>query len=236
MAFADWEGDNNDTTASLNIATPIVGNGSLLMSSTLSTSNNDPAATRNLNNTFTRGFSKGRIRTLARFDFVKQFWNAAAVGIYCLATTSIASGGAGTNTYYFGCTSYNTNDPNSPNATHYIFKQSSDGNLGDLLPADAIADTQSLSGGVVQGNILPIQFEWNVDIPNFGGTRLVYSVGNIGDTDFTNLATVYDIVDNSSPITSGSREGIGWFVNNGTFGVAVGEGVNYDQTSVFELV
>lgn len=236
MSFGDWEGDLDDMAASLEVTNPIRDSGSLLLSSTLSVSANQPAATRHLNSNFTRGFAKGRVRTLVRYDYAKQAYNTTFPGVYCLSTVGIASGANGTLTYYAAGTQMMSNDPNAPDSTHYIMKQVSGDRLGTLVAGDAIADTKVLSGGLVQGDILPVQLEWVVDEQNLGGTRLIYSVGNVGDEDFTNLAIVYDLVDNVSPITSGDREGVHFYVNNGTFGLAVGEGATFDQTSVFQLV
>ena len=56
-------------------------------------------------------------------------------------------------------------------------------------------------------DILPIEIEWNADDLELGGTRLILRRGNIGQTDFTGLTDVFDVIDNVSPLLTTQGEG-----------------------------
>ena len=73
------------------------------------------------------------------------------------------------------------------------------GNTGSSLASTAFT--------INNNEILPIEVEWNFDLGEFGGTRLVLRRGIIGQTTFTGLTDVHDISDSSSPLSTSVAEG-----------------------------
>jgi hypothetical protein len=65
-----------------------------------------------------------------------------------------------------------------------------------------------LAGGISNGDYYPIEFEWNADPANFGGTRLTTRLGTKNSTSYATLSTVSDIVNASSPYITTLGEGL----------------------------
>ena len=247
MAFGDWDFYDNPAAinAALDITDPIVGAGSLALGNS-SAAYNSGGGNITLDAGFTNGLEKGRIRTLVspRHQWqssTSTFINVKFAGIYCMADVVDISNGFGNDFYAAGITKAR----DTANSVRLIIGKQVGGNTanfavgtdGSALQADLLVDTDALFT-MNEDDILPIQFEWNLDIAQLGGIRLTLSAGNVNDTDFTNLATVYDLVDSSSPLISTAGEGLMFSdqCNSSGFSNQSPDHFAYDQTGVFQLV
>lgn len=246
MAFGDWESiedtlSGGNFNASLDIINPILGTGSLRQGDNPvpGTSGGQGVIATQLNNTFTRGLTRGRIRSIVRWD-----WPVESNG------TGFILGGTGPGIYYM-CSTLDI--ANVPGNFYFASLAREDNLAGEVRPiiakgtnedlrslnnsigpaTDKLITTASNITGVTEGDTIAIQIEWNLDIAGLGGLRHTMSVGNIGDTDFSNLTVVYDLVE-ISPFTVSSVEGIANRHEDND--LATDDAITWDNTGVFQLV
>ena len=244
MAFGDFDHFTfalaGTSTAALDVTTPIVGSGSLRYLNDTATDNF--SMNSNLDSGFNRGFTKGRIRTLVRFDggWVDSGTSLdnMGVGIYYMSDNFDISNT--TSDFYFAGLVRDRNIAGSVKPV--IAKTSAARILSDLdwevtiSPGpDILYGTASSIAGVADTDVIPIQIEWDLNISDLGGMRHTMSVGNIGDTVFTNLAVVYDVVESTNPFTVTVAEGIR-FMAKSVSGPAANATATFDQTGTFRLV
>jgi len=240
MVLADWDrfqASPFEFNDGLDISNPIIGTGSYSIDSS-ATNSTAQGAIATLDNTFTRGLTKGRIRTLVRFD-ADNFANYGAS-----ASTSVGP------IIFYMC---NNLDPTSTNTTFYATKLVMNGtNLvtpviyqrktnSDIVTACGVGNGNNLADGASQIAItaddhIPMQIEWNLDIPGLGGIRHTLSLGAVNDNDFSGLSVIYDVLDTSSPITTSVVEGIGFIYFDGSPSFQTGNLVTFDNTGIFQLV
>lgn len=238
MAFGDWDFFlTNTATASIEVTDPIIGSGSLAIGKQ-STPGVNLSGAGHLDTGFTVGLEKGRIRTLTRMNWdtaPTAVFDNAGHWIYFMADASDIT--TGTPDFYLAGLSKLKNTANDFRPV--IAKQVGGTLLNafvspDVGPgADLIANTAS-DITILEGEQIAMQVEWNLDIAGLGGCRITVSVGNVDDVDFSNLSTVYDIVD-SSPLTNAIGEGIA-FQYNTTHTFLATEYAAFDSTGVFQLV
>jgi len=239
MAFGNWDHFINTAGASaisLEVGNPIVGSGSLAYNKPNIASTDDFGAHSQLDSTFTRGLTKGRIRTLLRvgdgWTDTGSFVEDTGAGIFYMSDTEDITGTGGN--FY---TAYVARERNTPNLFRLLICRSAGQNTLTLacrpdLGAQVLLDTAA--SFVTAGEfVIPIQIEWNLDIAGLGGLRHTMSAGNLGDTNFNNLAVVYDFVE-PSPLTVASFEGLATTFQTGA--TVAPFTVVYDQTGVFQLV
>jgi hypothetical protein len=238
MAFGDWDHIvrtffGADLSAGLELGNAIVGNGSLKWGNFDGGTRFDQAGSSHLNNTFTRGLTKGRLRTLVQREDVTVD-NNAGYGFYFMCDNLDPTNNS-SDFYWFGM-----NFTSGTGVKPIISKHVGDTmNAGQMLWGPGQADVLIESASEIaqlQGDILPFQVEWNLDITAFGGVRITASAGLVGDTNFSNLAVLYDIIDSSSPLTSSLIEGFGNVWPTGAPGISDGEHLLIDSTGVFQLV
>lgn len=229
MAFADWVvQDDNTFAASLNVSTPIVGSGSYSSSSSGSLS--DSAQITYLNSgSFAKGYTKGRLRSLFRRGAGYSDSQTADhfIGFFFMAEIEnfIASQGD----YYFvglrteGGTTYRPRIVKATNA------------LARAVDTEGFLEYSASTITYNIGDVLPMQVDWVLDQAQLGGMRITLSLGNIGDLDYSNLTTIYDIID-GSPFTTSVNEGFFQYFDNATAGVPSTEYWAFDNTGVFQLV
>ena len=157
-----------------------------------------------------RGFVLGRIRTLIRVD-----QEVDHAGIYCLGSVAagITSGG---NSYVFG----------PAGSTHELTLSKLDNGLFDETPS--VINATGVTMGAAPTGIKAIELEWKADLTIFGGTQLICRAGDA--IDFSDLAIVFQGVDESSPILTSLSEGLFAFRAGIT---NVGQ-VTFDDTTVIE--
>ena len=241
MAFGDWDFyTTGGLNASLEIGNPIVGSGSLACGNRDAGTFTAGAVVTHLDSGFNQGLEKGRIRTLFRFNADTSTSIHTSVGGYVYFMSSALDITTGTPDFYVAglSLSYDTSEEVKP----IIGKASSDsittarfgvnGGSGTDLYTSTATDI-----ALLEDQPIPFQVEWNLDIAQLGGLRITVSVGNAGDTDFSNLATVYDLVD-PTPHTNAVGEGLAmqYVVASSAFYIALGEYFAFDQTGVFQLV
>ena len=232
MALGDWVINTTANFAtSLEISTPLVGNGSLRQAFGPQVAAGH-GANLHLTGSFARGFTKGRIRTLLRVRTRPASTNDVntGAGIICMqsALNVTASGSC-----YFAGWGHNEAATGDNTRRFYILKV--DGGLSDtsVSASQYLADSSTVT--TTDGDYYPLEFEWQVDIPNLGGVRLILRRGTLNSTDFGTLATVYDIIDSTSPLTTTVAEGVGSIRGNTTTSGADFV-FNWDETSVFQLL
>jgi len=199
MSLGDWSqsiGNSSQITVSLEIATPIVGNGSLKIRNT-----GTPTGCANLFLTsLPKGFAKGRIRTLLQWQVRPSHAAYERAGIaFMQSALHITSGTPSFYTFALGAKS------GYPGTLHWLINKHVNTSLQSTGPT-VINESNSVT--VADGDYWPIQVEWNADVSNIGGTRLTCSVGTKNSTDFGTLAVLLDTIDTSSPIVTSVAEGL----------------------------
>lgn len=240
MAFGDWDSftfaSAGTVTAALNVSDPIVGSGSLTQGQNTDASVN-ASVTTHLDSGFNRGLTKGRIRSIVRMDgnWVESaaFIDEIGFGIYYMSNNFDINNN--TSDFYWAGMARPRNSAGelqaviarSPNKVLHLL------DWNPFASTDELINSHTPITGVVEGDTLPIQIEWNLDISGLGGMRHTMSIGNIGDTNFSNLTQIYDFVE-AGPLTTSSIEGLGW-THQSTLNTA-NNGVSWDSTGVFQLV
>jgi hypothetical protein len=238
MAFADWDFYNNAAgTQALDLTNPLVGNGSLRYQSASTTIAQHTMTAHLKAQSFTLGVAKGRIRTLVQIEaggVAIQNNRGNHAGMIAMRSLSVGSahdavGGA---LYFAGIVK------RAADNDWELFLAKHTTGVPNTMPTASGGNTTIFGSPIpialVDQSIIPIQFEWVLDLTQLGGIRLTLSRGNIGDTTFVNLATAIDVVD-ASALTTANAEGLWaeWSRVTGTGGLA---GYRYDETSVFELL
>lgn len=240
MAFGDWdhfiELSNVNWSAALNITTPIIGSGSLSQGNlVVGGSSGQGNMTTHLNSGFTRGLTKGRLRSIVRWDWdvgSASLLDSNGFAFYYMASNLDITDGSH-NFYLAGL----CRERNVAGEVRPIISRGNGDDLNSIFwrpgGTDNIADSATNITGVVSGDTIAVQIEWNLDIAGLGGMRHTMSVGNIGDTDFNNLAVVYDFVE-GSPLTTSVVEGLAMIHEDSD--VDPGDATTWDNTGVFQLV
>jgi len=238
MSFGDWDHlQNTATSASLSIGleltNAIVGSGSLRVGF------DGPGATvfnqshsSHLNNTFTRGLTKGRIRTLWQLNHATA-QNRSGALIYFMCDNLNPTNTA-TNAYVAGL-QYSAVDTYLP-VIAKMTGQFLDGGLSWQPGGSLVVINSASTLSLPITTTVPFQIEWNLDLAAFGGVRMTMSVGLPGDTNFSNLSVIYDVIDSSTPHTTSVIEGIGELWPQSSPGISLGEFSLWDSTGVFQLV
>jgi len=232
MALADWVVNKTGTEViahSIDVATPMIGDGSLNLSH--SGPNGPGGLNMYLGAPFSKGFTKGRIRTLIRWDTggtIQVGDTLVHSGVIFLQDQLDVSDTTG-NFYTLGIGSAKTGgDFKIRIVKHNIGLN----NIGETSRTEIFTKN---TGGVhppSADDFWPIEIEWVVDIPGLGGTRLIAREGTKNSLDFGTLIDIYDAVDVSSPLTTSVAEGV--FSQGGT-NFTNARTWTVDQTSIFEL-
>lgn len=229
MALGDWTTyPATNFQYTLNVTTPLVGNASLRLVDTASTGTK--AANMHLGGTFSKGFLKGRIRTIIRnqatvlttsstqrafgIAFMQSSLDMRTVGNGYMAWWGLYSVSQVAGQLSMGIAKYNTN---------VGFRN---------LPVHLAATTPF---AVSPGDHYPFQVEWVYDLINIGGTRITVSRGTLNTLDYNSLVPVsgLDIIDSASPLATSVAEGLAYTQSNTVNG---GMEFNWDETTIFELL
>lgn len=177
MPLADWDFFVGGGSPPFGIqgASPILGTGSLEVQ--LSSNDNFQAQR---NSGFNRGFEKGRIRTIVRIDAFTG--TGFHVGFFCMTPQeNVASGGGSPDIYTFNFAPF-----------HQELRIQKQLNGIDYSGSSGLA---SVAQAYTLGNTLPLECEWNLDIPGINGIVLTMRTGNEGDLDYTNLTDRVSVTD-----------------------------------------
>lgn len=210
----DWIQDTDDVNSTVtilhNTSTPIEDDRSVRFTVTTGGAISDKGAGAVYLDiaSHTKGFELGRIRTLIRVD--QQVDQA---GIFAMGSIDAGIAGAG-NSYVFG----------PVGVTNELTLQKLDGGLFDVTPSLIDATGVTFSIGAVKA----IELEWKADVGIFGGTQLICRAGDA--TDFSDLAIIFQGVDETAPLTASLSEGLFAFRAGIT---SVGQ-VTFDDTTVFK--
>lgn len=229
MAFSDWvQNQSANPVIALDTTSPIVGSGSL--SITVPLSGARQCAHLYLDAPFSKGFLKGRIRTLLRWDTGGLLASGAqreGAGIVGVQSQLDVSGTTGS------CYSCYLGKKDVAGSAFKIVLGKHTAGLSSTVGNTYLSDT-SLGITPTAGDFWPFEFEWVVDIPGLGGVRLIGRLGTKNSQDFGTLVDQFDLVDSSSPLSASVAEGV--FAGKGNTAVTTNDDWSFDQTTVFELV
>ena len=213
MPLADWDFFQSvGANQGLNLVGPIVGTSSLTATGT---SFIEWHAQRN--NTFSRGFDKGKVRTLMRTNSIGFSVSSFLPGIFCLSDVEDITPG-GTSFYCVIAKPQNV-------ANNVKLKKINDG-IGDIDSTTSLIEgTKDFSVGTT----IALELEWIADLVTLGGTLLTVRVGDA--LDYSDLAPLMSIVDTTSPYTTGFAEGLVLQTDNsGVYDMF------FDETDIFSGV
>ena len=212
MALTDWDFFFGlfGGTAGIQGINPILGSASL---ETEATGFQVVQGQRDIG--FSRGFLKGKIRTLVRLNSIGAGIIPQA-GLFCMSSTENIATTSG------ACYAMSIHPGTTANVIVKKFPSSGLGSSPTVL--DSGDKTFSVS------DIIPLEFEWNLDIPGIGGIVLIARTGDVGDLDFTNLSTIITVTD-FSPFLTSFAEGI--YNHSGS---ATAGNWSWEQTEIFSGV
>ena len=208
MPLPDWDVEApGGANIGIQAASPILGTGSLQVN--LVASQNCDI---HRNAGFARGFTKGRVRTLLRIDSANA--SSHAVGLFCMSS-SLNIRFVGNDFYGFIVDEGTTDNLEIGKWTN-----------GAVFTPDVSFGTASQT--IAFGDVIPIELEWNLDVPGIGGIALTGRTGNVGDLDFSNLTTRVAFSEFGTQLSSTFSEGI-WGAT------AAGNDVDarFEQTEIF---
>lgn len=229
MSLGDWTQVNaaavpTNLIISLEIAAPLVGNGSLKFVN-LGT----PTASANMYLTsLAKGFSKGRIRTLMQVKVRPNTGRYNGAGL-CFLQSQLTIATTNANYYTFGL---NQATSGAPGSMAWVLAKNTNHTL-QVDPFGAIIDEATLET-VAAGDYWPMQVQWIADVVNIGGTRITCSRGTKNSTDFNTLAVIIDTIDTISPFVTSVGEGLYDRHPHSGFESPSHEYV-FDETTVYEL-
>lgn len=212
----------------LDVINPIVGSGSLSMHPQ---GGSAEGAHLYLGGSFSKGFTKGQIRTLVNSSAPQTI--RSGFGIYFMQNQLDMVNNASSTYAFFWC-----NVDQGAGASNFNLQKIT-ATTADLFDPRPIS-THILSGSntfnqtLALNQVLPMQVQWNLDQAQLGGIRITCSLGNPGDLNFNNLSTIYDLVDTVSPFTTSVAEGIGCEKSAGGF--SGNDGWRADNTRIQQLV
>ena len=208
MPFADWDffASGGAATQALELVTPIVGVGSLeSLHASASTFNGT------LDGGFSRGFTKGRVRTLLHHE-ASSTPAAQHPGVYCMSDVQDATNIAG-DWYALVVDGGTTGNLRLLKGTGLT--------LNGISTATVLGTPTNVPYAL--GQTISIQLEWNLNVDGLGGMLLKASTGTA--LNFSDLAEV-QVFFESTPHTVANYEGI--------FCRCDGSGEHFfDDTSIF---
>ena len=239
MALSDWTQTFSGPagTVSIDVTDPMVGSGSLDYVAA-------PTVTTRSGHTwvltappFSNGFTKGRIRTLIRWNtggniaVDGRFWECGIVAMMSNADVTVDGGGQTCYTFAVG-----SGSAVATNQFRLLLLKHTDGLAGAVGTHTIFYEANTPGAHPPSADdFWPIELEWVADLGGLGGTRLIGRVGTKNSLDFGTLADVIDVVDTTDPLLTSVGEGIA-YIKGHTGGAAPGFNWSWDQTTVFELV
>jgi hypothetical protein len=232
MGLADWIQNKSGTltiNVALDVGSPIVDSGSL------SIDHDGEAATGGLNmyldTPFSKGFTKGRIRQIVRYDsggVIPSTVLNTNCGIVCMQSQLDVSNITGS-CYTWGMGSGDTTGSGQAGTilTKLTAGMNNTTGITELFKANVPGFAPSA------GDFWTMELEWVADLAGLGGTRLIGRVGTKNSLDFGTLVDAVDFLDTTSPLLASVAEGVYMKKMDVT---ADTNDWTLDQTSVFELV
>ena len=218
MSFTDWEFQSTGTTThNLQTLDPIAGSSSLEI--TLGGTTSGIAAQIDPDSVLTRGFARGKIRTLLSMKdpennvTLTDFFRA---GIFFLADSP-----------NFGS---NTGDA-------YKVSPAPAGDTIDLIFDSVAANAVILATAPIQDSfgfqkeeVYPIEVEWYLNVAEFNGVRIIVRHGT--QADFSDLEDVIDIIDAPGNQDAAGYEGLFASRGSSSFG---NPHWFFDNTSIWSI-
>ena len=212
MALSDWtQYENQNWSFLINVTTPIVSSGTgRLAFSPISGGTSLTNIVVTALSGRTKGVTKGKLRTLFRYDVPPTSGSVNWYGLAFMMSTEDITGSAN---YYRAQYNFNTGRFELVKATAY--------SVGTVLAQGPI---------FAPGNNVTIGFEveWIKDIPELGGVAIFVKYGFA--TDYSDLTSVITYVDSTSPYLVSVAESIFAFTGNPN---GAAWNLDFDQTTMF---
>jgi hypothetical protein len=238
MALGDWVQNKSGSvwTVAIDVGDPMVDSGSLSLQSENGVAG-PSGHTFVLGAPFSSGFTKGKIRTLLRWDTGgeinvsnSQRWGVGIVCMMSAADVTVGGGGESCYTWYIG----SGNNAATNQMETCLFKHT-DGLSTSTSHTTLFEANTPGTYPPAAGAFWPLELEWVADLAGLGGTRLIARVGTQNSTDFGTLVDKIDTIDTTSPLLTSVGEGVvAWQGHTGSRNP--GYEWTLDTTSVFELV
>lgn len=219
MAISDWTTQvQGNYVFLLETVTPVAGTGSLRLERNSGTG---AEAAIIYPTSLTTGVTKGRLQTIINLeDMTDDGAGPQQIGMFFMVD-SIGTPLTTSSMYSFTI-GVETGGMSSLN----LGKSIGAGVAGlDVTALDTLATAFE-----VIGSNIALQVDWVFDAIQFAGTKITARWKN--GTDFTGLATVFELVDTTGPLTTSVAEGLGALTNTGTNDWVM----FFDDTSLFDLV
>lgn len=219
MTLANWD----VTKSNVSLACAIENNRLKIDNDAIKGTVTSSYAHLRLNSDFSRGYTIGKIRTkLEITDHTLSTSNDGDYGIVCMMSGSDLTGGAGS-CYVFCLNVVNT-------ITWSIAKHTTGlDNLTDVGTTLLGSGSTTLTPARDVNYALELQWCYHTLL---GGTNLLAKVG-LAENNYTDLVTVYDVTDTSSPLTSSVGEGLFFADTDGTVNDL--KRIYFDDTEIIQL-
>ena len=216
MALSDWtQYVNQNWSFLINVTTPIIssGTGRLGFAPANSGSSYSNIVVTALSGR-TKGVTKGKLRTLFRYDVPPSAGTVGAYGlVFMMSNEDINSSGNHYRVQY-----------NFFTGRFELMKAIASGPTGGTL----LAQGPIFSPG--NNVILGLEVEWIKDIPELGGVAIFVKYGF--ETDYSDLTPVITYVDSTAPLLVAVAESI-FTISNYPTPSGTGWNLDFDQTTMF---
>lgn len=238
MSLADWTQVSSGPagTVSIDVTTPMVDSGSLTYVAAAGIATRAGHTFVLTSPPFSSGFTKGRIRTLARWNTGGQItvdgrkWQSGIICMMSAADVTVDGGGESCYTWAIG-----SGQNVATNQFEIVLMKNVDGLAGATGTHTSLHEENTLGAYPPSaGDFWPIELEWQADLAGLGGTRLIGRMGTKNSTDFGTLTDLIDIVDTTSPLLTSVGEGL-CHVKGHTGTRSPGYSWSFDETTVEEL-
>ncbi len=213
--LSDWTVDTAQVTSTVSVAhhtsSPLTGNRSVRFNITTGgvAGTRGAGAVYLIQPTHDRGHLMGRLQSEMRVDS-----DVSHAGIYFLASQDVGIAGAGA-CYLFG--------PSGASNTLVLKKVAS----GIFDDNPTLLDTTGINVGSSPTGEFALEVEWKSDVSIFGGVHMICRYG----ATLGSMATVLEYVDESSPLITGTAEGLFAFRSGIT---TVGQAI-FDSTTLHSI-
>jgi hypothetical protein len=211
----------------LDIITPIVGMGSVLLSYF-----DTPIASINVMPTIASGYSTavtiGRLRSLL---YIKHFNGSSPTDITYVGLSAMQSArditGTGASRFAYLLAIKMPEDLGTIDLQ--ILKVKTASGLLNIGSAEVLA-TAVYPDPIIEGGTYALELQWILDIPELNGVFLVARTGLL--TDYSDLTDRLSVVDYVNPLTTSLGEGLFAVFNGGS---AVSKVFTFDNTTLYTL-
>lgn len=232
MSLSDWDllKSPPEVTVTIDTTTPLVGSGSLdINNQPLLHSSSRAFAMLRLGASEPRGFTAGRVRTVIKpnASFLLNASHRGIVGVFCMINgwSTPLSFTTGTGSCYIA--GFEATD-----TTFWGIWKFTNGLLDSSVGNAALASGDT-THTPTRGNTYAIELTWQYDLSELGGTRLILKAAE--GTDYDDLTTIYDVVDDASPLSTSEGEGVVMYDDSANVNDDIRQTL-YDATQILRMI